>query len=502
MHASGLPVSSTAILLLLTAPLGCRSSRSDHTVQVTQAPAAQQAEIQPPPSRLANAGGSDTALQAMSDGSGAEFAQLAGLETSGMIDGEGEGASRAAFLEAFRDADPQVREAFRRRLAATVAKQPLDAASQPSAADAKQATSVEAEAAPGAGDLAAARTERPAASSSSSAAPDPKPADSSAAAESPARSEAAASAIGGRESLANFELPSSADAAAAPAEAEALVASRQQQEPEQPVGDGAATDSGDGKAVAAEASPDTTSDAPAASPSLADAQLLEKLIDRWAEAAADETETAALRRQLKHRILLTLHGKIDQAVQPIPGMDASEQEYLRHQLLALWTAIDPEGHPVPQRRWAAALPQLREATNYLAAATGKLEVRGLSFCTEVLGYGMLTPFDSYHFTAGQEVLLYSELENFAAERLSDGYETHFQGAYEVFDRAGKRVADNVLPPDQQVCNNYRRDYFIAYRLHLPSHLAAGRYRMEVTMEDLKGKKYGQSSIEFEIVQQR
>lgn len=499
MHASGLPVSSTAMLLLLTAPLGCRSSRSDHSVQITQAPAAQQAEIQAPPSRLATASGSEAALQANSDRSGGEFAQLAALETSGMIGGEDDGASRAAFMEAFRDADPQVREAFRRRLAATVAKPPVESAEPPTDTDSAQVAAEPSQAAAAAepADMATASAEAPAAPAEPGT-----PADASSAVDSPAEGDAAAATASRRGSLANFELPSSADDGAAAGDAEALLASRQQQESTQPIAEQPAPAEDQDAAAAADTSTPATPDVPATSVALADAQLLETLIDRWAEAAADETETAALRRQLKQRILLTLDGKIDQAVQPISGMDASEQEYVRHQLLALWTVIDPAGHPVTQRRWSAALPQLREATNYLAAATGKLEVRALAFCTEVESYGRITPFETTRFAAGQQVILYSELECFAAERLSDGYETHFQGAYEIFDRAGKRVADRVLPPDRQVCNNYRRDYFIAYRLHLPSHLEPGRYRMEVTMEDLKGKKYGQSSIEFDIVERR
>jgi hypothetical protein len=227
-------------------------------------------------------------------------------------------------------------------------------------------------------------------------------------------------------------------------------------------------------------------------------RLYALLIDRYQTPEEGESEAAGLRRQINHRLLLTMAGRIDEAVEPLDGLAPSEQEYLRHQMLTLWTAIDPQGHPVSQRRWTSALPHLREATSYLAAATGKLDVSSLSFCTEVISFGRVKPFEADRFNAGQEVILYSEIDCFAAERLSDGYETHFNGSFEIFDAEGKRVADKVLPADRQAGKNYRRDYFIAYRMHLPSHLEAGSYRLELTIEDIKGQKYGSSSIHFQI----
>jgi hypothetical protein len=35
-------------------------------------------------------------------------------------------------------------------------------------------------------------------------------------------------------------------------------------------------------------------------------------------------------------------------------------------------------------------------------------------------------------------------------------------------------------------------------MHLPAQLSAGTYRLQLTMEDVVGKKYGQASIPFEI----
>ena len=80
----------------------------------------------------------------------------------------------------------------------------------------------------------------------------------------------------------------------------------------------------------------------------------------------------------------------------------------------------------------------------------------------------------------------------------DGFETELQGGYQVFDPAGRRMADHELPLDKQICRNRRRDYFIAYRVYMPKNIPPGPYRLQLTIEDIRGQKFGQASIDFEI----
>ncbi|MEZ6091057.1 MAG: hypothetical protein R3C05_24165 [Pirellulaceae bacterium] len=215
--------------------------------------------------------------------------------------------------------------------------------------------------------------------------------------------------------------------------------------------------------------------------------------DRSVETTEGLAETAKL------RMLYLLAGQPDDAMRKIEGLTPTEQDYLRYQMMTLWSVLDPDGSPSKLRRWDKSLENLRLASGHLAAATEALDVGGIAFCTEVESYGRITPFKEYKLEPGQQVILYCEIDNFAAERLSDGYETHFQGSYDLFDAKGVRVAEQVLPADKQSCNNFRRDYFIAYRLYLPKQLEPGPHRIQLTIEDLKGKKYGQSSLDFEVV---
>lgn len=234
---------------------------------------------------------------------------------------------------------------------------------------------------------------------------------------------------------------------------------------------------------------------------VSDQVLLDELIRREELRMSDalaggESYVAEAVRLRTYRLFA---GGIEQATQPVDGWTASEQEYLNHQTMALWHMIDPASHPIRDRRWATALPELRQATQHLAAATGNLQVHNLAFCEGVDGFGQIKPFPTTRFSAGQQVILYSEVENFEAERLSDGWETHLKGTYRILDSTGRRVAEQVLAEDQQTCNNYRRDYFLPYILHLPDRLTPGNYRFELTLEDVKGKKFGTASIPFEII---
>lgn len=231
--------------------------------------------------------------------------------------------------------------------------------------------------------------------------------------------------------------------------------------------------------------------------SLTDAQLIEELIARHSKRAEENTDQS-LPELIRMRTLQILANRPDDAMAEIEGWSAAEREYLNQQMLTLWHLTDPSGHPVRSRRWTTALPSMREATKSLAASTGTLEVRSMQFCQEVLGFGQTVPFESREYFAGQKVILYYEVDNFDAERLTDGYETHLRGSYQILDTNGQLVAEQILQDDLQTCSNFRRDYFIAYVLHLPKRLAPGSYRFELTVEDVKGHTYGQASVPLDV----
>jgi len=218
-----------------------------------------------------------------------------------------------------------------------------------------------------------------------------------------------------------------------------------------------------------------------------------------AESSTTLSPSQKLAIETKKRLLSLVLDDLEGAMTPIEFLAPDEREYFVHQFQALHAAIDPQGNPVINRRWTIALQSQRKAQSHLATVSN-LEVQNVAFCNEVDSFGIISKFPQYHFRRDQELLLYCELDNFVAEKLKNEYETKLQGSYEIVDSNGRRVADQMLPPDVHVCNNQRRDYFIAYRMYMPQQITPGRYSLKLTIEDMKGHKFGQSSVDFQIMQ--
>ncbi len=213
----------------------------------------------------------------------------------------------------------------------------------------------------------------------------------------------------------------------------------------------------------------------------------------------DGSATAQLNHHVTKRFLHVLLGNLNQALEPIPGLKEYEQEYYRYRFQAIYDSMDPRGNPVLSRRWPLVLESDRAAMAHLSQGSD-LEVKNAAFCTNVEAFGVITKFPTYQFKPNQEVLLYCEVDNFVSRPIKDGYETKLCGTYEIFDANQTRLAQHMLEETIDVCNRPRRDYFFAYHVYMPQNIAPGRYKLVLTIEDLKGNKFGQTSLDLQIVQ--
>jgi hypothetical protein len=152
----------------------------------------------------------------------------------------------------------------------------------------------------------------------------------------------------------------------------------------------------------------------------------------------------------------------------------------------------------PQTSNATAAAQTLEAAAARLRDAGPLGLAHLAFCTEVNSYGVYKPFEKFEFTAGQEVLLYAEVDGFKAEVHSDGFRTTLSSGYEIVDSKGTTVDTREFGVTEEVCRNRRRDYFIRYQFHLPQQLAAGTYTLRLKMTDALSQKSGEATIDFSI----
>lgn len=229
------------------------------------------------------------------------------------------------------------------------------------------------------------------------------------------------------------------------------------------------------------------------------AELFAQLIEALAKPTEGESPADLVRRELVRAHLQVLSGDAEWTPDSFEGMGRREQDFLRNHLVAVGKLVDPAAHPVPARRFASALPEYRDAVMNLGETAEHLEIRSAAFCKEIIGFGQVERFgDDEPFEAGQKVIVYCEIDNFVADKKDVGYETEVQGSYELFNAEGMKVGGQVLPKDLQQCDHPPRDYFIGYQMHLPARLEPGKYRLELTMECLRGKKYGQVSLPLVI----
>jgi hypothetical protein len=209
------------------------------------------------------------------------------------------------------------------------------------------------------------------------------------------------------------------------------------------------------------------------------------------------TTTAEVHQHVSLRMLRLLAGDTEKALEPIPHISPTEQDYWSRQLFALATYLDHHSQPDDKRRAAASVTHLDDAVANLREL-GALTLRNLSFCKNVYGYGSFESYDSDAFTPGQHVSLYVEVENFRSTSSDKGFNTSLGSTYEVLDDKGKRVASGDFPDVNDCCRNRRRDFHIQFGLTLPENVQPGRYQLQLVVKDHQSDKIGNAKASFEI----
>jgi hypothetical protein len=196
------------------------------------------------------------------------------------------------------------------------------------------------------------------------------------------------------------------------------------------------------------------------------------------------------------RVLYAVAGRREDALRPIPSATEAQREFWTNEMRGLTECLDTRQAGSPDRRAAEAARWFRDAASRLGEM-GALDVRNLAFCTAIQSFGAVERFAKNEFQPGEEVLLYAEIENFATESTKAGHRTAFKARYDVLD-GPRRVHDQELPPAEETCERQRRDFFVSYRLRLPTILKPGEYTLQLTIDDTLGQKTATRSIGFRI----
>lgn len=226
-------------------------------------------------------------------------------------------------------------------------------------------------------------------------------------------------------------------------------------------------------------------------------EVRKAIADLERKVSPSPTTTAEVHQHVSLRVLRLLNGDTEKALEPIPHISATEQDYWSRQLFALATYLDHHSQPDDKRRAAASVVHLDEAVANLREL-GSLSVRNLAFCKTVYGYGSIEAYDSDVFTPSQHVSLYVEVENYHSSSTEKGFTTSLGTSYEVVDDQGKRVTSGEFPDVNDCCRNRRRDFHMQLGLTLPENITPGRYQLQLVVKDRQSDKIGNAKVAFEI----
>ena len=209
---------------------------------------------------------------------------------------------------------------------------------------------------------------------------------------------------------------------------------------------------------------------------------------------------AYLRKHVQLRLLHLIAGQMDRALQPVPNVDAADQEFWQQMLWGIANYFDMQGMPDSDERATQTIAQLRSAASRLQEKA-RLELHSVAFCHKITSFGNYQRFKRDEFTPGQPVLLYAEVSSFKSEPTSDGqFRTLMKSFVEVFEGGiqGRMIESIPFAPSEDRCRNHRRDYFNSYEFAIPQGISSGPHVLRLTIEDQLGKKTAVTTLNFTV----
>ncbi len=129
-----------------------------------------------------------------------------------------------------------------------------------------------------------------------------------------------------------------------------------------------------------------------------------------------------------------------------------------------------------------------------------LAVRNACFVSRVRDWGVVDKFPEAVFRAGQDVIVYFELEAPTTRHSPAGHTTSIDTIFRLFDSDGRQVGQWDFEPIDETCLTPRRDYFARYFVRIPETAAPGPYRLELMVTDLIAGVSSQAHVALEVRQ--
>ncbi|MDC0261609.1 hypothetical protein OAK47_00160 [Planctomycetaceae bacterium] len=213
---------------------------------------------------------------------------------------------------------------------------------------------------------------------------------------------------------------------------------------------------------------------------------------------SEEAKQQHITRHVDLRLLYLLSGQRDRALMAIPGVPKNEQAFWTRTFWALSNYLDHPNYPDKSDRTTVALEQLRSAIKSLQG-DAHLVVRNAAFCSEIDSFGSYQRFEREEFAPSQDVLIYSELDNFKSEQTSEcQYRTVLKSSIRIIEAGPNgRVIDTVdYSPTEDLCHSQRGDFMQGYKYQLPARITPGSYVMQLAVEDQLSGKRANYSMNF------
>lgn len=226
--------------------------------------------------------------------------------------------------------------------------------------------------------------------------------------------------------------------------------------------------------------------------------LLEQDLAAMPPATTPEAKHELLKKHTSLRMLYLIGNHQERALTAIPGIEPAEQEFWQQLLWGMINALDAEHMPLAKDRATQTMTQLNSAIRRLQEQAD-LQVRHVTFCRQILGFGNYEKLPKGEFSPGQEVLMYADIDNFKSDPTADGqYRTLLRSTIELMSPSGEVRKRIEFPATEDQCSTYRRDYFHNYQFRVPERMPLGPHVLKLTVFDELSGKMNSYSLNFVV----
>lgn len=156
--------------------------------------------------------------------------------------------------------------------------------------------------------------------------------------------------------------------------------------------------------------------------------------------------------------------------------------------------LPPASVPEP----TVAESQRQQAPAAVAPQAPVFAVQNACFASRVRAWGVVDRFETSQFDAGQELIVYFELDQLSSRESPDGHTTRVDAVLRLVGEDGRRIHEWTFEPLEETCRGHRRDYFARYLVELPATIDPGHCRLEVIASDMIAGRTAQASLPMEI----